>query len=170
MCLWDLIEKPETSRAAEVISNISIIFVVISTVGMVMATMPELEPQYPKLALIEAVCISWFTIEYLLRFVDTKIFRIEKYFPRFAGSPQKCDFVKGAMNIIDVLAILPYYLDLFMSAGGDKIQEQKNMINDENFANQETNQKCRLTWISRGLVAAARWWRRRRAGSPTSRG
>ena len=76
ICLWDLIEKPETSKAAQVISNISIIFVVISTVGMVMATMPELEPQYPKLALIEAVCISWFTIEYLLRFVDTKIFRI----------------------------------------------------------------------------------------------
>ena len=74
------------------------------------------------------------------------------------------------MNIIDVLAILPYYLDLFMSAGGDKIQEQINMINAENFANQETNQKCRLTWISRGLVAAARWWRRRRAASPTSRG
>ena len=50
------------------ISNISILFVVISTVGMVLATMPELEPQYPKLALIEAVCISWFTIEYLLRY------------------------------------------------------------------------------------------------------
>jgi len=101
ICLWDLIEKPETSKAAQMISNISILFVVISTVGMVLATMPELEPQYPKLALIEAVCISWFTIEYLLR---------------FAGSPQKCDFVKGAMNVIDVLAILPYYLDLFMSA------------------------------------------------------
>ena len=67
ICLWDLIEKPETSRAAQMISNISILFVVISTVGMVLATMPELEPQYPKLALIEAVCISWFTIEYLLR-------------------------------------------------------------------------------------------------------
>ena len=32
------------------------------------------------------------------------------------------------MNIIDVLAILPYYLDLFMSAGGDKIQEQKRKL------------------------------------------
>merc|ERR1711953_1599254 len=92
-------EKPETSKAAQVISNISILFVVISTVGMVLATMPDLEEQYPKLALIEAVCISWFTIEYLLR---------------FAGSPQKCDFVKGAMNIIDVLAILPYYVSLFL--------------------------------------------------------
>ena len=100
------------------ISNISILFVVISTVGMVLATMPELEPQYPKLALIEAVCISWFTIEYLLRY----IFFTSRYqvLPRFAGSPQKCDFVKGAMNVIDVLAILPYYLDLFMSAGSNK--------------------------------------------------
>ena len=101
MCLWDLIEKPDTSKAASIISNISIMFVVVSTVGMVLATMPSLESQFPKLALIEAVCISWFTIEYLLR---------------FAGAPQKWEFVKGAMNIIDVLAILPYYLDLFMSA------------------------------------------------------
>ena len=101
MCLWDLIEKPDTSKAASIISNISIMFVVVSTVGMVLATMPSLESQFPKLALIEAVCISWFTIEYLLR---------------FAGAPQKWDFIKGAMNIIDVLAILPYYLDLFMSA------------------------------------------------------
>ena len=118
ICLWDLIEKPETSKAAQMISNISILFVVISTVGMVLATMPELEPQYPKLALIEAVCISWFTIEYLLRY----IFFTSRYqvLPRFAGSPQKCDFVKGAMNVIDVLAILPYYLDLFMSAGSNK--------------------------------------------------
>ena len=101
ICLWDLIEKPDTSKAASIISNISIMFVVVSTVGMVLATMPSLESQFPKLALIEAVCISWFTIEYLLR---------------FAGAPQKWDFLKGAMNIIDVLAILPYYLDLFMSA------------------------------------------------------
>ena len=71
ICLWDLIEKPETSKAAQVISNISILFVVISTVGMVLATMPDLEEQYPKLALIEAVCISWFTIEYLLRYLAT---------------------------------------------------------------------------------------------------
>ena len=55
---------------------ISISFVVVSTVGMTLNTMPSIRVQHegmeesidnPKLALIEAVCISWFTIEYLLR-------------------------------------------------------------------------------------------------------
>ena len=63
------------------ISVISIAFVVVSTVGMTLNTIqsvqhrgaptpthPDGEPiDNPKLALIEAICISWFTIEYLLR-------------------------------------------------------------------------------------------------------
>ena len=52
----------------------------------------------PKLALVEAICISYFSIEYLLR---------------LAGAPQKLDFIKGTMNVIDCMAIAPYYLTLF---------------------------------------------------------
>merc|ERR1719193_1582636 len=78
----------------------------ISTVGMCFNTFPWMlvedihgEPvDNPYLALVEAVCISYFSVEYLLR---------------FAGSPDKCSFLKGAMNIVDCLAIAPYYLTLF---------------------------------------------------------
>eukprot|EP00093_Oithona_nana_P002881 02881.XXX_36532_44873_1 [CDS] Oithona nana genome sequencing. len=106
-CLWDLIEKPHTSTAAKIISVISIAFVVASTVGMTLNTIPSIQHRNaknepidnPKLALIEAICISWFTIEYLLR---------------LAGAPEKWAFMKGAMNVIDVLAILPYYVSLFL--------------------------------------------------------
>ena len=66
----------------QVISVISIAFVVVSTVGMTLNTIPSIQARNikdepidnPKLALIEAVCISWFTIEYLLRFAGIPLF------------------------------------------------------------------------------------------------
>ena len=63
----------------QIISVISIAFVVVSTVGMTLNTIPSIQHRNandepidnPKLALIEAICISWFTIEYLLRLAGT---------------------------------------------------------------------------------------------------
>ena len=53
----------------------------------------------PILSLIETTSVAWFTLEYLLR---------------FAGAPEKIVFLKDAMNIIDVLSIFPFFLDLFV--------------------------------------------------------
>ena len=75
-CLWDLMEKPQSGVFAKIISLFSISLVLVSTLCMCMNTMPEFKLldtqgartiENPVFSLVEAVCISWFTIEYFLR-------------------------------------------------------------------------------------------------------
>ena len=107
-CIWDLMEKPDTSRTAKVISFISFVFVVVSTIGMTLNTLPNIQAtdlkgarfDNPKLALVESICICWFTVEYLLR---------------LAGAPRKIQFLLDGMNIVDLLAILPFYVSIFFT-------------------------------------------------------
>ena len=126
--LWDLFEKPQSSLAAKIVSIVSVSLVLISTTGMCFNTFPWMqikdingEPvDNPKLALVEAVCISYFTIEFLLR---------------LAGAPDKFKFLKGTMNIVDCLAIAPYYLDLFFAPppqlDPDAVQEDHDSSNED---------------------------------------
>ena len=101
----------------------SVVLVIISTVAMCLNTMPEFKVkdsegqrtlENPLFALIEAVCISWFTVEYLLR---------------LAGAPAKGNFIKRPLNVVDVLAILPYYIGLGLDSARDA------EVNDEVMRN-----------------------------------
>lgn len=59
----------------QVVSLFSITFIIVSTIGMTINTIPSLQGTDEKgnptdnsqLAMVEAVCITWFTIEYILR-------------------------------------------------------------------------------------------------------
>lgn len=113
--LWDLIEHSESSKAAEIVSIISTAFVGVSIVGMTVNTMPDLQytdsqgntTDNPWLALIETLAVTWFTLEYLLR---------------FAGAPEKWKFLKDGMNIIDVISIIPFFVGLFFLDDDNKTE------------------------------------------------
>lgn len=128
--VWLLVEYPESSLAARLIALVSVLVILLSIVVFCIETLPRFknfrqqnstmtagydmygnisaspglvleEDDLPKLSepffIIETVCIVWFTSELLVR---------------FAAAPDHVAFFLNAMNIIDLLAIAPYFITL----------------------------------------------------------
>ncbi|CAH2284552.1 potassium voltage-gated channel subfamily G member 2 [Pelobates cultripes] len=50
---------------------------------------------------LETVCVAWFSLEFILRFIQAE---------------RTCLFLRTPLNIIDMMAILPYYITLIVDA------------------------------------------------------
>jgi hypothetical protein len=111
---------------AKVINFISIFFILLSTINFCLETIPTFEannfellncthqngtpdsyiykyddfdPRSKKFGfwIIETMCICFFTVEFILR---------------YWSAPDRVAFIRGFMNLIDMAAIVPYYIDV----------------------------------------------------------
>ncbi|XP_059215825.1 potassium voltage-gated channel subfamily G member 3-like [Centropristis striata] len=91
------LEEPASSLLAQVLASVSMLFVLVSMVMLCASTLPDWKTteSLEQHRTIEAVCIGWFTAECVLRFLV---------------SGDKCEFVRRPLNVIDLLAITPYYV------------------------------------------------------------
>ncbi|XP_026886133.2 potassium voltage-gated channel subfamily V member 2 [Electrophorus electricus] len=107
--LWDLMENPYSSVAAKVFAVFSSLFVLISIVAMTLNTVNELKNYQicgrTYMECIEILSILFFTFEYFLRLLTT------------------CDvkhFLKSALNFVDLVAVMPYFIQLVFEAFADQ--------------------------------------------------
>ncbi|KAM4746804.1 potassium voltage-gated channel subfamily A member 1-like [Rhinophrynus dorsalis] len=127
--VWLIFEYPESSSSARGIAIVSVLVILISIITFCLETLPEfrdeneLPPALSKVLndtqqhppppsgltdpffIIETTCVIWFTFELLVRFF---------------ACPSKSDFSKNIMNIIDIVAIIPYFITL-----GTELAEQQ---------------------------------------------
>ncbi|XP_063292342.1 potassium voltage-gated channel subfamily C member 1-like isoform X2 [Pelobates fuscus] len=126
--VWALFEDPYSSKAARYIAFASLFFILISITTFCLETheafniinnrtetsirnnvtsteiIIEVETE-PFLTYVEGMCVIWFTFEFLMRVLFC---------------PDKMEFIKSSLNIIDFVAILPFYLEVGLSGLSSK--------------------------------------------------
>ncbi len=123
--IWEVFECPESSNLARVVAIISIVMITVSIASFIVETLPsirnEMNAPQPILSsggntthghevhgsgettyfwiffVIETICVAWFCLELICRFIV---------------APSKFSFIKNGPNIIDVVSIIPYFLQL----------------------------------------------------------
>ncbi|XP_064191760.1 potassium voltage-gated channel subfamily C member 1a isoform X2 [Anguilla rostrata] len=126
--VWALFEDPYSSKYARWVAFASLFFILVSITTFCLETHEAFNPITNRtetdvvengtvdrvfqetetvvyLTYIEGVCVVWFTFEFLMR---------------ITFCPDKLEFIRNTLNIIDFVAILPFYLEVGLSGLSSK--------------------------------------------------
>lgn len=102
--IWTTFEEPYSSRLAQIIAFTTLMLILTSVITFCLESDPYFEdknsPQFKALYITDIICVAWFTLEFVVRLIFC---------------PKKFQFIKKPMNWIDFGAIVPFYLNLFIS-------------------------------------------------------
>ncbi|XP_059927643.1 potassium voltage-gated channel subfamily G member 4-like [Gadus macrocephalus] len=111
--LREVMENPHSGPAGQAFACFSVVMVAITVISLCISTMPDLREEESKgecsqkcrnIFVVESICVAWFTLEFVLRFLNAQ---------------SKLAFLCSPLNIIDAIAILPYYVSLAVEVQDD---------------------------------------------------
>ena len=106
-CLWNLLENTETTCLGKYVQSfigvliyLSVVCTIIETISCSKKHNKTCEEKYPTVFFtFDAFCMGIFTVEYLLRLY---------------ASDKRWKFITNKMNMIDVMAVAPFYILLIL--------------------------------------------------------
>lgn len=137
--IWFTFDGSETSILAQIVSAVVLGTIILSSVSFILGTLPSCQRHdpprsapkpVPAFETIESICLVLFTIEYVVRLCTVWNVRAEIFVPEnllemaagYEGTPKASKllrlvrFVLGPANLIDLAAIVPGLIGLFMAS------------------------------------------------------
>ncbi|XP_018549149.1 potassium voltage-gated channel subfamily G member 1 isoform X1 [Lates calcarifer] len=108
--LRDMVERPHSGLPGKIFACLSVLFVTITAINLSISTLPAMREEEEagtcsrmcyNIFIVETVCVAWFSLEFTLRFIQDR---------------SKLTFLRQPLNLIDVVAILPYYITLLVDS------------------------------------------------------
>lgn len=116
MKVHNFLQDPRSSSLAAVWHGFDIVFICISIGFLVFESEPQFKKQfsektaeyYVPLFIVNCIIMGFFTTDFLIRLVTW---------------PSLIDFWKNLFNVLDILSILPFYVNLMVGGGDDDGKE-----------------------------------------------